>query len=673
MRKIFLPLLLCTLFIVHAQTDLDQQTLQLEEEIASGNLSDDEMFNNYYVLMWDYFKKDGDKARFYCNQAIDFAKEKNNIEWHSKYLRRLGVMYSYWGDIDSAFYSIDNALKLIENKGYTLEECFNYEDRGNIYRNNRQYENALEAYQKADELNKKDKAKNITEKKEIAANLQKEVSILINMSGIYGMLFNFDKILEYLQQAQTIIEENPDVNFERYEYHITGFLAEVYAQLNHLEKSFTYAKQFHEMASERGDLPSMVNSLKHMSTYYRVKGDLKKSLEYATQSLEISQQTQLPSLIRISYSELTKTYLYMNDYNAALQYAELHLSITDDNMWENLEDIYADLVLIHGLLGNRKEAVTYQAKYRDILTFISDNNLHNSLQEMEVKYDVKQKELEILQHQTEINRQRTRLYIFMGSFIAVVFVVILLAYNIVLRTRRNRELADANATKDKFFSIISHDLKNPAIAQRDAIQLLLENSDKWDANTLSKFYSQLLKSANSLVDLLFTLLGWAQLQTGRMPYSPSNFDIQTIILPTIDLINNMATEKGITLNVTIPEKSIVFCDRNMLTTVIRNLLTNAIKYTNKEGIVALEISILSSKETATPKYNFSISDTGIGINEEQIKNIFSLERTQSQKGTSGEIGSGLGLIVCRDLLQIQKSKLNIESEVGKGSRFWFEI
>ena len=229
-----------------------------------------------------------------------------------------------------------------------------------------------------------------------------------------------------------------------------------------------------------------------------------------------------------------------------------------------------------------------------------------------------------------------------------------------------------NLTKDKFFSIISHDLKNPALAQRDAIQMLVNNARLWSADTLTEYYGGLLKSATGQVELIYNLLNWAQVQTGRMTYSPDMFLLSSL-LSDISLIRNMAENKGINLTITIPDDAVVTSDINMLAAVVRNLLTNAVKFTPSGGTVTLDISPVSPISPASPKYAFTVSDTGIGMSAEQIRNLYPLADMQIRKGTSGEKGTGLGLIVCKELLEKHGSTLHVESEEGKGSRFWFEV
>jgi len=244
----------------------------------------------------------------------------------------------------------------------------------------------------------------------------------------------------------------------------------------------------------------------------------------------------------------------------------------------------------------------------------------------------------------------------------------------VLRARRNRALAEINATKDKFFSIISHDLKNPTLAQRNALQLLVDNTGKWDADYLLNYHQKLLVSANGLVELLKSLLNWAQTQTGHKIFYPSAFDLVVALQPDINAIKSMAERKGIVFETQILDNTVLVGDENMILAVIRNLLTNAIKFTEKGGRVTLSISPCRDAACHVPTtWRISITDTGVGMPSEKIQNLFRLDRQTTQHGTAGETGVGLGLIVCKEFLELHNSHLHIESEEGKGSRFWFEI
>jgi len=209
------------------------------------------------------------------------------------------------------------------------------------------------------------------------------------------------------------------------------------------------------------------------------------------------------------------------------------------------------------------------------------------------------------------------------------------------------------------------------------LQLLIKNARLWDADTLTNYYQDLLKSAEGQVELLYNLLNWAQIQTGRMAYTPAAFNLPARIRSDISLIRKMAENKGIAFVVDMPEDALVTGDSNMLSTVVRNLLTNAVKFTPAGGTVTLNISPCDPNRVSNPvrvgQYTISVTDTGVGMSEEQIRNLFQLGSGQSRRGTADEQGSGLGLIVCKELLGKHGSELHVESEEGRGSRFWFEV
>ncbi|MDR1525223.1 MAG: ATP-binding protein, partial [Tannerella sp.] len=191
---------------------------------------------------------------------------------------------------------------------------------------------------------------------------------------------------------------------------------------------------------------------------------------------------------------------------------------------------------------------------------------------------------------------------------------------------------------------------------------------QWDAATLKEFYHELLDSANSNVELLNNLLNWAQVQTGRMQFKPTAADLSGTLRDEICLIRRMAEQKGVNFNVEIPVRTFVTADPRMLATIVRNLLTNAVKFTPEGGTVTL-----SAEMTEEKKAEITITDTGTGMTQEQITSLFCLDSRPSQPGTAGEQGTGLGLTVCREMLERHGSVLQIESQPNRGSRFRFVI
>lgn len=683
-RIVFIFLLLFAGWQLQGQTDeTPERLLQMEQQVASGELSDDRMLSFYEWLMYEYYTRDMDKVRFYFQQATALSREKKP-DAEQRFYTRMGMIFSEFNQRDSVAIYFDKAVQLLENVKDDYEKANVYDIFGSYYADYNDHENAVNAYLTALDYNEKDKNRKIAENRDITPNIKFEVITRHNIAEVRGDMLNYEKSLEEMLYVKKLINENRHIDFSAEEYIMDAGIADRYLYFNEYEKAFFYIKNSYQTALARGDLVHTVYGLMQFSLYYQHTGDFNKALTHAKEALEIAEK-QVPFYLNRAEGVLARTYIYLKDYRTAIYHTERQKARTEADDYQSLEYIHSNLALIYSAQGDMKKATEHFSLYDKVKTNMSDENMHNAIQNMEVKYDVQQKENEIFRQQSEISRHKARQNMFIGGLSVAALLLVLLIYIVRLRTRRARELTEMNATKDRFFSIISHDLKNPAIAQRDALQILLDNAGRWDAASLSDYYKKLLKSADGQVDLLYSLLNWAQIQTGRMPYIPTLFDLVSTLQPDIGTVKNMAENKGVAFTVQTPPSVLVEGDDNMLVTVVRNLLINAVKFTPPGGIVTLDISPRTDGDAANvipgeggvsrtvTKHTVTIADTGIGMTAEQLNNLYKIDHQHSRRGTSGEQGSGLGLIVCRELLEKHGSRLHTESEKGKGSRFWFEL
>ena len=234
-------------------------------------------------------------------------------------------------------------------------------------------------------------------------------------------------------------------------------------------------------------------------------------------------------------------------------------------------------------------------------------------------------------------------------------------------SKQRDDLKELNAAKDKFFSIISHDLKNPFSVLLSVTEALLEGFSQLSDEEKSVSIQRINKSANLLFNLLDNLLQWSMSQTGRLQYIPEKADLRTIVFGNISLLRMNADNKDIDLSTNIPEKTYVHADVDMIKTVIRNLLTNAIKFNKKGGKV--EVTALKKHDF----YEISVSDSGIGLSEEDKNKLFRIDVKNKTIGTSREKGTGLGLILSKEYIEKNGGKIWVESKPDKGSRFIFTL
>jgi PAS domain S-box-containing protein len=229
------------------------------------------------------------------------------------------------------------------------------------------------------------------------------------------------------------------------------------------------------------------------------------------------------------------------------------------------------------------------------------------------------------------------------------------------------ELRELNTSKDKFFTIIAHDLRSPFNSLLGLTEYAASENNNLTADEMKMFSMNISKSAKSIYNLLENLLQWSRIHTGRIDYSPDYFDLNELLNKIVIIYRNNLENKNISLKVDCAPETKVYADSNMVDTVLRNLISNSIKFTNLGG----EIKITT--ELAGNFIKLSVSDNGVGIREEILPNLFRVGENTSSKGTQNETGSGLGLILCRDFVEMNKGKLTVASKTGEGSTFSFTL
>jgi len=230
-----------------------------------------------------------------------------------------------------------------------------------------------------------------------------------------------------------------------------------------------------------------------------------------------------------------------------------------------------------------------------------------------------------------------------------------------------RELEEVNKTKDRFFSIIAHDLKNPFNSLLGITENLVENFEDFAPEEIKEYLLLLLQSSQQGYNLLENLLNWSRSQTGKLQVSPKVLNISELIDNAIELLGNNSASKFIDIQNNVSYDILAFADENMITTVLRNLLSNAIKFTHNNGLITFEASKLNKF------IQISITDNGVGMNETTQANLFKLDVFTSTLGTGKETGTGLGIILCKEFIEKNKGNMWVDSTPDKGTSFFFTI
>ena len=233
--------------------------------------------------------------------------------------------------------------------------------------------------------------------------------------------------------------------------------------------------------------------------------------------------------------------------------------------------------------------------------------------------------------------------------------------------QRTKELSIANASKDKFFSIIAHDLKSPFNALFGLTDFLIGSWDEIDEATKLELITDLQHSSKVTYNLLQNLLEWSRSQTGNIKIEAIEFDAAEVIAENVDILEGQADNKQIKVENGVQEKTVCYADVNMISTVFRNIISNALKFTHKKGKIEIGVA-------KTPSHNeFFVKDNGIGMNEDTLSKLFKITEKVKRNGTANEEGTGLGLILCKEFIEKNKGSIRVESTVNEGTSFYITV
>lgn len=540
-----------------------------------------------------------------------------------------------------------------------------------------------------------------------AARLREELNDIEGLSTTYnniGFVFseigNDKKALEFYTKS---------LEFHRQSTNNTniGVVLNNIGWVNLRSKKFDLSLEYFYMAlkanEEHNDERGVGASLGNIGTVYNRMGEHAKALEYHKKALNIVE----------SYSDkigatsinlfIADDYLSLKQFDEATAFAKKSLNLAREIGYIGDEkNAAAKLAEIFEVRGRFEESTKYLklvAKLNDSLFNIDRAEAIGKIESV-YEIEIQQKENQMLKREQVLNREKINLQlIFLYLLIGVIILVSILSIslytsrkkmkesNILLQklnkesnyhkeiiqikieelNEKNAELTDINSIKDKLISVIAHDLKNPLHAIAGYAEVILNRvSEGFTNETLS--YLRIIHDNSIRGNLLLdNLLQWSRFQTRTLPFNPSPVSIKEIVKDELYLIQPIANEKQIEIRTNFDSNLSVFADPNMLRTIIRNLIANSVKFTRTGGFV--EIAAVAKGKIV----EFSITDNGIGI-EPQLRNkLFSGEAGISTTGTSGEKGTGLGLMICKDFVERHEGEIWFESQPGNGTIFYFTI
>ncbi len=492
-----------------------------------------------------------------------------------------------------------------------------------------------------------------------------------------------------LEQFDVVLDLLSDINKPSLRGEAFYNMANVMATQTNFEEALAYYKKALTEYRSVGEKQREAIALMDIAKLYKVQKNMDRALANYTASLDVRKSLDDQGGIAESYNNIAALYLDQKDIAKTVANAELGLSAAKAaNLSTELRRSYELLYLAYKGLNDFQRALHYQEQYSSIHDLLQQENDQTSIVSKEAAREiaiqeskVEKLEIERMQKERELQAQKEfRQLMLIGS--ALVLIIAFLVFVLYINKRRanrllaisneeiqskNKQLEELNATKDKFFSIISHDLKGPLNSLTGFSGLLINHTDKLSKEDIQTLAKDLDKSVKNLFALLENLLEWSRSQTGNIEFKAEAFDLTQILIENKALLETQAANKKIELSLNYQQPFQIRAHKHSINTVVRNLLSNAIKFTPEGGKVSLLL------EPGKHYVKVSIADTGVGMSQTVIDKLFRIGSKHSTKGTADEKGTGLGLILCKDFVEKNGGQIGVSSEMNKGSMFYFTL
>lgn len=602
-------------FLSFSQNQFKADSIQ--KEIKKGILTPSQEMEAYYHLSTHTIAPD--ERLKHAEYLLELAENANSHEYRIKAYMHIGIAHRLMGNLERAleylFKGADEAADKPQFRG-TLAEI--YAEISTSYTQNGDSENALYYGSKTIKM-----LRELGKKQPLALSL-------LNFGYDYYLIGNYDSAMTYYNESEPILE---NLGFELGVAYIIGNRALVYWKQGDRERAKEDLFKAIDMLEPLGDKYGMADYYNQLGRIYREEKEEEEAIRYTLVGLDMAKSVGLKEQVRdASYIlfQLTKK------------------------------------------RGNLEEAIKYQTQYHAYKDSIQNLETTQRLGDMKTEYEVgrKQAEVDLLLEQ----KRNNRIIMITGGILLIAFIcLVIIVYTYfkaknrlsIQLEKQKDDLEVLNQTKDKFFSIISHDLRGPVNTLNGLVTVSQLYLQEGKGDKVEGMVNKMSESVDRLTKLLDTLLNWALQQRGHFPYVPERLSLNDLMDDVIEMFSDTATSKNIKLEFDSAENHQLLVDRNTTSTILRNLVNNAIKFTRFGGFVKI-----SAKKDAEQKFCvITVIDNGVGIEEDKLESLFNLDETKSTKGTSGETGLGLGLQLVYEFVQLNKGKLEVKSKPDEGTTF----
>ena len=606
-----------------------------------------------------------DLSEAYYDTALTITEASGDKWYKGEILLRKGEMMHFRNaDIQAlAYFNASLQACRLSNDFKTMGST--YAMMGNIFRINGLYDRAIE-YTVNSKLNF-----------EKAGFLEGHAWNSYLLGRIYSDLKLPQKALEYFQEALKIYTQMASVDGNQ---EGIAICKEQIGIVNFDSGNFEEANQYFsstlEIYTAIKSKFGLSNSNKDIGMIEYSRGNFNLAEKYLNESLKIKKEDgdllNLPTV----YEYLGLCLIGKGQKEEGFNSLNRGLTLAISNNQKKIQlNIYEKLTEVYLRTNDLENAISCQKKQIEIQDLILSGAANIKVEQLQAIYEIDKKNGQIaeLEKQNEINsliikqHRISRLIMIMGIFVAFLFSISIYWYYNNIK-HKNLALKETNAAKDKFFAIIAHDLRGPTRNLTSFLDHINNTFNEHSPTELRKILLVLYKSAENVTVLLENLLIWAQSQLNKIEFNPEELKLTDVIRNSIKGLMQSADNKQIDIKLELNDQIFVLADLNMVQTIVRNLFSNAIKFSHRGGSVIIT-SDIGNMHTA----HIRIIDNGVGIEKSSLSKIFDISNTLHTKGTENEKSTGLGLILVKDFIEKNRGTMTIESEKGKGTIVSFTL
>ncbi|MFD1629360.1 tetratricopeptide repeat-containing sensor histidine kinase [Pseudopedobacter beijingensis] len=614
----------------------------------------------YTGLMKSFDAKAIDSVRFYGKEALAYSQRKKYYKGECLVNLNMGNVMLFHSGFAEAERYCKEGIRIAEKYGFQEDLARGYNLITVVYGKKGDYVKATDFALKSLRVNEE-----LDDKRGIIASYMK-------LSAISVDLKKYDKAITYANIADSI--NHKTLKRKELEIGIVNNKAIAYAELKQLDKALAMFNRIYEIAQNNPEIDDFQkpSALLNIGMVYKSKKDYHQAMSYFKKSLDESLKYNVPDIELKSIQNIATIYYDLGDHQNSLKNALLALEKSRSISSEVGEMSQLKLITDnYTQLGEYKKALSFTTEYYEKLNTYNESKNEKDIQELESLYQLEKTE-EKLQIANEMNETRTRqrdLSIVFSVFVFGFMLVFALAYHRIRQLNKQNmetknQLSESNQVKDKLFSIIGHDLRSTYSGTLGLLQMIKEK--KLNEKDMELWINQAISQSYSAIETLDNLLMWGYAQIkGGGQLNPVAIRAYELVNKNIEFLSGNIREKNISVYNHVPDDLVLTADYNHFLFIIRNLISNAIKFTPVNGAITIG-------HTENGLNEFYVKDNGVGISEDRLIKLFAFSGN-STEGTNEEKGTGLGLLLCKEFVELNGGEIRVESELGEGTTFYFSM